>query len=105
MLCVANSLLAQHVIKKKPVSKFQSKWYSNLSLGYAFPHAGQVFSFFGYPYSGNATYINNGTAIASYSNKKASLSSGRGGVSFLPNERRFVFLRGPTTAQCVLALH
>jgi len=77
------------IVKKKEAARYQAKWYTNLGLGYAFPHAGQVFSFLGYPYSGNATYINNGSALASYTNKKASLSAGiQGsvGVGYMLNE-------------------
>lgn len=81
MLCCVNTLSAQRaIVKKKDVKEHLDKWYANLGLGYAFPHAGQVFSFLGYPYSGNATYTNNGTAFASFSNKKASLSTGMQGT-------------------------
>ena len=52
------------------------KWYSRVGLGYAVPHAGQITDPYGDPYSGTATYINNGTALSDYKYKKASMGSG-----------------------------
>jgi hypothetical protein len=73
---------ATNDISNDEPEKRNTRFYTRMGFGYAFPQAAQTLDMFGEPYSGSASLTNNGNLISNYSIDKASLSSGvQGGLA------------------------